>query len=352
MYDAAARKSFRESVELHVDAAKAMREKGARYPELRQCFSFVRAAEMLSRSKRELTDEDKRQVQDWLDLALSRVGVAAGDAEVPDRLLSELGGLMASAAMKAAQDPKTGLDKVFGAVTKSRPGGAFPLVFKGELYIKYAWDARGSGQTNTVTADGWKKMGERLVEAEQALTAAWKMNPDGPDAPTLMIGVELGQGKGRQVMETWYKRAMDANPDNRDACHRKMYYLEPKWHGSAEDMLNFGRELLAGGNWGARLPFYLVDAHLILAGYTKDRENYYKNEAVWKDLHAVYEPYLSLQPDSAWDRTYYAKLACWCGRWTEAKAQFDKLGDKAEVWAFADRAEMERLRAQAADNSK
>jgi hypothetical protein len=131
-----------------------------------------------------------------------------------------------------------------------------------------------------------------------------------------------------------------------------MYYLEPKYHGSEEDMLNFGRELLAGGNWGARLPFYLVDAHLTLAGYAKDKPSYYKNEAVWKDFQSVYDPYLSLHPDSAWDRTYYAKLACWCGRWTEAKALFDKLGDKVVVSAFADRAELDRLRAEAADNSK
>jgi len=354
MYDVAIRKNFAEAIQLHADAAKAMKETGARYHELRQCFCFARAAEVISR-KKELSDDDKKQAQDWLDLALSRLGEAAGDPTAPDVALKEVGEMMIGTGMKLTRDRKIGFDKVFDVLTKARPESTMPLVLKGAVYITYAWDARGGGWANTVTEDGWKKMAERLDEAEKALTEAWKKNPDDPAAPTLMLGVELGQGKGRAVMETWYKRAMTADPDHFEACGKKMYYLEPKWHGSPQDMLNFGRELLAGGNWEARLPFKLVDAHLTLAGYAEDKQkkaDYYKDEAVWKDVKAVYEGYLKHHPESNWDRTYYAKLACWCGHWNEAQVQFEKLGDKAMVGAFADRAEMDRLKAEAAEKGK
>jgi len=154
-------------------------------------------------------------------------------------------------------------------------------------------------------------------------------------------------------METWYKRAMEADPDNFDACGKKMYYLEPKWYGGPAEMLTFGRELLAGGNWEARLPFKLVDAHLTLSGYQKEgKAEYFTDETVWKDIEAVYERYLARYPDSVWDRSFYAKLASKCGRWTEAKSQFDKLGDKVMVGAFADRAEMDRFKAEAAEKGK
>ena len=115
-------------------------------------------------------------------------------------------------------------------------------------------------------------------------------------------------------------------------------------------MLAFGRELLAGANWEARLPFHLVDAHHALATYEDDKKAYYKkDEVVWKDIKSVYEGCLKERPELASDRTWYAKLACWCGHYKEAKEQFDLLGDKVVLSVFADRAEFEQLKAEAAE---
>jgi hypothetical protein len=140
---------------------------------------------------------------------------------------------------------------------------------------------------------------------------------------------------------------MEADPNHSGAVRQKMYYLTPKWHGSAEAMLAFGRELLAGGNWEAGLPFELVQAHKHLATLEETPSDYYKRDYVWQDCKAVYDGALKYDPESTWFRTEYARAAVWCGRWTEAKALFDKLGDKVEVGAFADRAEMKQYRALA-----
>jgi hypothetical protein len=355
MYDVVIRKSFAESVRLHVEAARAMKERGARYHPMRRSICFARAADFIARSKKDLTDEDKKAVEEWLELAVPLLGKASADPETPETNLVEIGELIIATWMKLTKDRKVGFDRVFEALTQGRPDSTLPLALKGVTYTHYAWDARGGGWANTVTEDGWKKMAERLFVAEQALTEAWQKNPADPRAPTQMIAVELGQGKGREVMETWWKRAMEADPDNFEACSKKMYYLEPKWHGSPEDMLRFGRELLAGGNWEARLPFKLVDAHLTLSGYQEPKEaqaEYFTDEHVWKDFQAVYDRYLARYPDSVWDRSFYAKLACKCGRWSAAKAQFDKLGGQVMVGAFADQAELNRFRAEAAEKGK
>lgn len=353
MYDVAIRKNSAEGMRFHVESATAMKEKGARYHPMRQSICFARAADHLARSRKDLTEDEKKAVQEWLDLSVPRLGEAASDPEVPDFHLMEIGELLIGTGMKLTKDRKVGFDKVYEALTKGRPDSILPLILKGVTYTHYAWDARGGGYANTVTDDGWKKMAERLDVAEKALTEAWNKNPADPRAPTQMITVELGQGKGRPAMETWWKRAMEADPDNLEACTKKMYYLEPKWHGNPADMLAFGRELLAGGNWEARLPFKLVDAHLTLAGYQKEgKAEYFTDDHVWKDFDAVYSKYLARYPDSVWDRSFYAKLASKCGRWTEAKAQFDKLGDKVMIGAFADRAEMDRFKAEAAEKGK
>jgi uncharacterized protein YqfA (UPF0365 family) len=60
-----------------------------------------------------------------------------------------------------------------------------------------------------------------------------------------MLTVCLGLAPERAEMELWFDRAMAADPNNRDACKAKLYNLEPKWHGSAEEMVKFGREWAA-----------------------------------------------------------------------------------------------------------
>jgi hypothetical protein len=63
-------------------------------------------------------------------------------------------------------------------------------------------------------------------------------------------------------------------------------------------------------------------------------------------------PFLKKRPDSAWDRSFYAKYACYTGHWAEAKEQFDRLGDTVLLRAFKDKGELDRLRAEAAEKGK
>src|SRR6185503_19500901 len=110
------------------------------------------------------------------------------------------------------------------------------------------WDARGSGTRNTVTPEGWKLFRERLAEARKFVEAAWKTAPTNAAIPNAMLQVAVGQQWARSEMEQWFKRAMDLDPKNYRACDIKLGYLQPKWYGSAEDMVAFGRECLTN-NW-------------------------------------------------------------------------------------------------------
>ena len=50
-------------------------------------------------------------------------------------------------------------------------------------------------------------------------------------------------------MELWFDRAMKADGDDRYACLTKLDWLDPKWHGTAEEMLAFGRACRDTKNW-------------------------------------------------------------------------------------------------------
>jgi hypothetical protein len=93
-----------------------------------------------------------------------------------------------------------------------------------------------------------------LAVAELALNKKYELDQSDPAAAVQMLSVELGQGNGPEVMEKWFQRAITADPDCDPACRSKLYYLEPKWHGSLQDELNFGKQCLAARRFREGLP--------------------------------------------------------------------------------------------------
>jgi hypothetical protein len=225
-------------------------------------------------------------------------------------------------------DRQPGYRKLADALEKGGAPEAFRLWVEGTFDAEYAWDARGNGFANTVTEEGWRGFRERLGQARAALERAWQLDPSNARVAAEMITVCMGQGRDREEMETWFRRAMEADPDCYTACDNKLRYLQPKWHGSVEEALAFARECAGTGDYGARLPFLLPEAHLSLAGQHANADAYFTGPEVWPDVQAVYEPYLKRHPDSKCERTYFARWGFWCQHYLEAKRQFDLLGDQ------------------------
>jgi hypothetical protein len=204
------------------------------------------------------------------------------------------------------------------------------LNLKGRFLVDYAWDARGNGWGYTVTTEGAKAFAARLADAAQALSRCYELFPDDAHAPTEMLTVELGQGQGRQQMETWFERAMKADPNNYKACDAKMYYLAGKWYGSPADQLAFGRQCLATGNFNCEIPLLVVDAHVNSATPAPWGSEipwpYFANDDVWKDISTAYDGYLEQHPHAWTRRGKYAYYAWLAGKQSEALKQDQALG--------------------------
>jgi hypothetical protein len=185
------------------------------------------------------------------------------------------------------------------------------------------------------------------VTAADALTAAWEKDHTNAAAATAMITVELGQGQGRDRMELWYRRALDADPDNEPAVSAKMYYLTPKWHGSQQEMLDFAHQLYETQNWRGSFPMHLVSVYQTMTADVRNPGELYAMPQVWNDFQTVYLPYLKALPNKTDLRSAYCYRACKCGHWDIAKQQFDLLGDQATAEQFGGEEAMKALRAQA-----
>jgi hypothetical protein len=120
-------------------------------------------------------------------------------------------------------------------------------------------------------------------------------------------------------MEVWFKRAMAANPNYFPACRTKLRYLEPKWGGSPEAMLAFGRECLTNAAYGGEVTTTLVEAYNILAGYLREDPaklaEFYASPQLWRDVSEVYAEVARRDPDASWYHNNLAWYAWRCGKW-------------------------------------
>jgi tetratricopeptide (TPR) repeat protein len=245
-------------------------------------------------------------------------------------------------------DRKAVFDRLYPALEAAMPGRPEPLVFKGRFYADYAWDARGGDFAANVTPEGWKGFYQRLGAAEEALTKAYQIDPTDPDAATCMLKVVLGQG-GDRKMEAWFRRAVAADPDNYDACTRKLYYLEPKWHGSTDAQIAFGQECQRTENWRGRIPLVLVDAYDAVGGQSGESSAYLARDDVWADVRSVYEQYLARFPGRLVDRARFVQLAARLIKWDEVDRQCQVLGEVPPPGVFSGPDAYTQLRARAAE---
>jgi hypothetical protein len=141
----------------------------------------------------------------------------------------------------------------------------------------------------------------KINEVGKALVHSWELNPKNPNIPVKMLTVELGQGHGSDRTELWFGRAITLDANCYDTCNSKLHYLEPKWHGSTDEMLQFRRECVTNQAWGGHIPLILLDAHKsIQRQHVNDSEknDYWKQPEVWADIKAAFDRFFELNPDA------------------------------------------------------
>lgn len=210
------------------------------------------------------------------------------------------------------------------------------LLCQGHYDVDKAWEARGSGYSSTVTAEGWAGFRRHLTAAKAELTESWKLNPKDPAAAATMIKVSMGLNDDpRKEMRLWFDRAVAAEIDNDAAYSSLMYGLRPRWCGSHEDMLEFGRACMRTERYDTRVPRqFLTAVQNIYSELDDDPDEIYRNPDVYKDLKKLLENYLK-EPTKTQLKEYYlshsAIVAYHAGDLNECRSNLEQLKFKYDA---------------------
>lgn len=330
----------------------AMRTTYSLYSDVRKFYASMRAAEMLDSAEDNVINR-RESLQFWR-ATTNHLNRMVQDANTPaDGLVKCFDDLF-----EATRGNPTRFESFYQmlepAMFKSRPESHVPHLIRGKFNINWAWAARGNGYADSVTEQGWKLFGERLKLAEQSLQKAWDINPTDPRIPYEMINVELGQGNGRDRMEIWFNRAMKLVPNGVRVCVCKLHYLQPKWHGSSEEMVAFGRECLESKDWGGSVPLILVEAHksaAISSGSSVAGGPYWRQPAVWNDIKNSYEKFSRLNPKSSITKPGLARYAYLCGQWAELNQILKQIGPVTDYTPFGGQIFFDKMVKAAEENT-
>jgi hypothetical protein len=340
MYALAAQETEDEAARLMKAAAAAMDRSS--YAPIYKFFAHARAAEALigdthiqvgyvPTSPDTLTE---------LDAAKAIWPKVVASSDLPPELILGAFQTYTDARHDAKGDRKAEGTALIAALEKSPRKDAVAPLLRARLALDLGWDARGSKTADKTSAKAMETFESKLHEAEGEVKKAIAIDPASPAIAPLMLAIQLGICCEDQS-DAWFRYGLAVDPGNLSLWFDRLHHLEPRWNGSAEEMLEFGREALATKQWAARVPFVLIFAHFTLANYD---DSYYKNASVCRDVHTVYEPYLKMYPDANYERSGFASLLYKCGEYPAAQRELQSLGAQVRIGPFVERANFEKIR--------
>ncbi|MEZ6187325.1 MAG: DUF4034 domain-containing protein [Planctomycetota bacterium] len=131
---------------------------------------------------------------------------------------------------------------VVRAWTEARPESAFAWTVAGARHIHEAWAARGSGWANSVTEEQWAAFHEHLRLSAAALERALALRDDLPHPYYWLLIVDKGLGADKATTRAHVDAAREIDPTFVEAYTNYLDYLQPRWHGSNEELLAFAAE--------------------------------------------------------------------------------------------------------------
>ena len=203
------------------------------------------------------------------------------------------------------------------------------FIFRGNYYIVQAWKHRGSDLGYTVTEEGRRLFTENLLLAEKDFNKAYSMNPADPNSAASMITVYKGLRRYEEEMDTWFKRAIEADPVAYYAYAKKQDFLRPKWGGTKEKDFAFAEYCDKNAPPKSVVHEIMLDYLMEKARWErKDFSKYYNDPGIKKIIDDVVQRTLKNFPDSASIRSKLAEIETSKGNYEKAVELYTEILEK------------------------
>ena len=224
--------------------------------------------------------------------------------------------------------------KVWASV---RPESVTAQLALAESYVNYAWFARGSGYSDSVTDEGWKLFQDRVETAQSILLKAARLKEKCPFWYEVMQHVALAQGWDKSLARELMEQAVQFEPDYYAYYREFAYYLEPKWYGAKGEADAFAEEISnrVGGKEGAFLYFEIASLLTCQCGQDPTHMKYLS----WPKIKEGYAALGELYGLSNLKRNRYAYMASRVGDKATTREAIAEIGDNwvQETWYSHDR---------------
>lgn len=149
----------------------------------------------------------------------------------------------------------------------ARPQSITARVAMAASLVRWAWVARGNGEANTVTPEGWRLFNQRAAKARSVLEAAAQLKATCPVWYNVMMTLALAQDWTPDLVKRLFEQGVAADPDDFYLYRQYANYLLPKWDGKPGDASAFAKASAdsVGGDAGDEL-YYRIATVLIRRG--------------------------------------------------------------------------------------
>ncbi|GIF03723.1 hypothetical protein [Actinoplanes siamensis] len=236
-----------------------------------------------------------------------------------------------------------GLEEWIPDVIRAEPHSTLPLLARGARAVHWAWEARGSGTSDTVSREQWDVWFQRLKLAENCLDEVTDRDPGCAEAWHYLV--ILGRARQLPVEERWrrFTRLIEIDPTHLFGHEQMLQNLMPKWSGSTEAMFDFARTRAAACP-GTNIPILVVQAHLEHRRSEGGNKHLRRNDVAGEIYAAAHDSFWhegyrrSLLTPLVWNHFAYGLTI---GRFfREACAVYDLIGDdwvRSAPWGSVDR---------------
>jgi hypothetical protein len=209
--------------------------------------------------------------------------------------------------------------------TAQQPNSVTAQISLAHAYLNYAWQARGRGNTASVTLEGKRLFDERVKLAEDVLNQAAVGGVKGPEWFYVML--QVGRAKGWEVedMMALFQRAIPYEPEFYYYYQELALNLMPKWRGKDGDAEKFAEESAnrMGGKAGDILYWQIAQSIL------SDRDlGNATPQFVWSRALLGYQSLVEQYGASPQRQNQLAQMAARFGDYMMADETITQIGDR------------------------